>query len=52
MNSLYLLTQLKEAINSAKYCEATPEYRHLVISAELERIEVIADKLLQERIND
>lgn len=49
MNSLDLLTQLKQAVQSALYVQATPEYRDLVIESELARIDCLVDKLLKER---
>ena len=49
MNPLDLLTQLKLAVSNAKHCEATPECRHLVVTYELERMEVLIDELLKLR---
>lgn len=52
MNSLDLLTQLKQAVQSALYVQATPEYKDMVIQGELERINCLVDKLLKERQSD
>ena len=48
MNHLETLTSLKTAVSNAKYCNATDEYKHLVIDAELSRIEHLIDELLKE----
>ena len=52
MNSLDLLTQLKLAVSNAMYCETTPEYRHLAVTAELERINALIDELLKQRTEE
>lgn len=50
MDSLEILTKLKQSVHNARYCNMTPEYRELALETELERIDHLVDKLLEERL--
>ena len=50
MDNLEILTKLKQSVHNARYCNMTPEYKELALEAELERIDHLVDKLLEERL--